>query len=143
MRRKDCGGSSRMIRRNPCAASVKIRSSRSSCLTWFDLAQKTNTGIYGLSAADQLLKSGIVAQSLEINFDACASGVEIAAAFNRHPQVLEGALLFAHHGISAGDIIPRERIVGAFGQAFLEILRDVPEGFAGVLQVPLPHIGAR
>src|SRR5215510_7959792 len=68
------------------------------------------------SGFDHLLKSGIVAQTFEIDLDPGARGVEIAAAFDRFPQVFERASLVAHHRVRAGDVIPRERVVGAIGQ---------------------------
>src|SRR5262249_11596555 len=85
----------------------------------------------------------VATQALEVNFDAGASGVEVAAALNRRPQMVESESPVAHHDVSAGEIIPRERIVGPLGQAFLKTFRNVLESFAGVLQVPLPHVGAR
>src|SRR5262249_53884302 len=94
------------------------------------------------SVADHLLKFRVAAQTFEIDLDAGARGVEIAAALDRFPEMFEGAGLVAHRRVSAGDVIPRERVVGAFGQALRETSHDVAERLAGVVQVPLPRVGA-
>src|SRR5215475_9796057 len=80
------------------------------------------------SGSDHLLKSGVVAQTFEIDLDPGARGVEIAAAFDRFPKVFERARLVAHHRVRACDVIPRERVVGAIGQTLRESRRNVAEG---------------
>src|SRR6266498_1474677 len=103
---------------------------------WTDVTYRNGSGF------DHLLKSGVVAQAFEIDLEPGARGVEIAAAFDRFPQVFERARLVAHHRVRAGDVIPRERVVGAFGQALQETRRDMAEGLAGVVHAPLPRVGA-
>src|SRR5262245_6028100 len=103
---------------------------------WTDVTNRNGSGF------DHLLKSGVVAQTFEIDLDPGARGVEIAAAFDRFSQVFEGARLIAHHRVRAGDVIPRERVVGALGQTLRETRGDVAEGLAGVVQAALPNVGA-
>src|SRR5215470_3281933 len=86
---------------------------------WTDVTDRNGSGF------DHLLKPGVVAQTFEIDLDAGARGVEIAAAFDRFPQVFERARLVAHHRVRAGDVIPRERVVGAIGQTLRESRRNV------------------
>src|SRR5262245_9111857 len=78
---------------------------------WTDMRDRNGSGF------DHLLKSGVVAQAFEIDLEPGARDVEITAAFDRFPQVFERAGLVANHRVRAGDVIPRERVVGAFGQA--------------------------
>src|SRR5262245_48088614 len=77
---------------------------------WTDMKDWNGSGF------DHLLKSWVVAQTFEIDLDPGARGVEIAAAFDRFPQVFERARFVAYHRVGAGHVIPRERVVGALGQ---------------------------
>src|SRR5262245_28626271 len=103
---------------------------------WTDVTDRNWSGV------DHLLKSGVVAQAFEIDLEPRARDVEITAAFDRFPQVFERARLVANHRVRAGDVIPRERVVGPFGQALRETRRDVAEGVAGVVHAALPRVGA-
>src|SRR5262245_9122144 len=103
---------------------------------WTDVTDRNGSGF------DHFLKSGVVAQAFEIDLEPGARGVEITAAFDRFPQVFERARLVANHRVRAGDVVPRERVVGPFGQALRETRRDVAEGVAGVVHAALPRVGA-
>src|SRR5262245_64989952 len=78
---------------------------------WTDVTDRNGSGF------DHLLKSGVVAQAFEIDLEPGARGDEITAAFDRFPQELERARLVAHHRVREGDVTPRDRVVGALGQA--------------------------
>ena len=85
---------------------------------------------------NQLLKFGVAAQAFEIDLGAGARCVEVAASFDRSPQVFDRGRLVAHHRVSAGGVISREGVVGAFGQALRETGSDVAERLAGVVHSP-------